>query len=126
MKTILTILLAFTIPTYADTCPVAPIKKGQSAPCDGFYFNKDAENQADQYRDDANFYKKLSDSLTQKTNIMQDENDVLQKRLDLYIKESSTLTKEQTSRDNTEEFIRIGCFSLGILVTALIVRNIRQ
>jgi hypothetical protein len=127
ISTILILLFSLnSISTLADICDVAPIKKGAAAPCDGFYFNKDAENQAEQYRADADFYKKLSTAQGTKTQLMQDENDTLQKRLNLYIQESKDLSKQQAKSETTETLIRIGFFSLGVIVTALIARNVRN
>lgn len=111
--------------SFADTCDVAPIKQGQPAPCDGYYFNKDAENRAEQARDDADFYKKLSNAQGYKSGILQDENDVLQKRLNLYIQESKDLSEAKAKSETTETLIRVGYFTLGVLVTALIARNVR-
>jgi hypothetical protein len=122
---ILSICLTVGSVSGADNCDVAPIKKGTPAPCDGFYFNKDAENTAEQARSDADFYKKLSSAQTDKTNILEDENNVLQKRLNLYVQESKELSKEKAKSETTETLIRIGYFSLGVFVTALVARNVR-
>lgn len=105
---------------------VQPVAEGNTVFCDGFLFSHAAEKQAEQYRADADFYKKYSDQLNAKIGLEENENDVLQKRLNLYIQESSQLAKEQASKNTTEDLIRIGCFSLGVLVTALIVRNVRN
>jgi len=125
IKYCLCIILCLGQLSYGDTCDVAPIKKGDAAPCDGFYFNKDAEHQAEQYRDDALFYKSYSDKLNEKVKIEADENDVLQKRVNLYLQESNTLAAEVSRRDNNETIYRFGYFLLGIVVTGLAVRNIR-
>lgn len=113
-------------PTLDQNCPVAPIKQGEKAPCDGFYFNKDAENRAEQARDDADFFKKLSSAQSEKTNLLEDENNVLQKRLNLYIQESKDLSQAKARAETTETLIRVGYFTLGVLVTALVARNVRQ
>lgn len=112
---------------FADTnCPVTPIKKGDPAPCDGFYFNRDAENQAEQARSDADFYDKLAQAQANKSAILEDENTILQKRLNLYIQESKDLSQAKAKSQVTEDLIRIGCFSLGTILTVLIVRNVRN
>lgn len=124
-KILISLSLIFSSPTYADTCDVKPVKKGDAAPCDGFYFNKDAEHQAEGYRDDATFYKSYSDKLNEKIKLEADENDVLQKRVNLYLQESQTLAQEVSKRDNNEGLYRFGYFLLGIVVTGLAVRNVR-
>lgn len=124
-KILISLTLFFSSPIYSDTCNVAPIKKGVAAPCDGFYFNKDAEHDAEQYRDDAIFYKSYSDKINEKVKLESDENDVLQKRVNLYLQESKTLADEVSKRDNNEGLYRFGYFLLGIVVTGLAVRNIR-
>jgi hypothetical protein len=106
--------------------PVKPIHQGEVVDCDGFRFSPDAEQQAEQARDDASYYQKYAYQLKEKAALEQDENDVLQKRLNLYIQESSQLAKEKASKDTTEDIIRIGYFSLGVIVTALIARNVQR
>lgn len=131
-KTIIGLFLAFSITTNAQAganqpCDqVDPVKKGDVIKCDGFYFPPDVEKQAEQYRADADFYKKLSTAQGTKTDILEDENSVLQKRLNLYVQESKDLSKEKAKSETTETLIRIGYFSLGVLVTALVARNVRQ
>src|SRR5271165_2016352 len=123
---LLCLLIGFSPYSYADCQQdVQVIKQGQSANCDGFLFSPGAESQAEQYRNDANFYKKYSDQLDQKSKLEEDENTVLQKRLSLYIDESRKLEEAKAHEQVTEDLIRIGCFSLGVIVTALIARNVR-
>lgn len=123
---ILSLCLTMSSICGADNCDVAPIKKGAAAPCDGYFFNKEAENQAEQARDNVDVYRKLAIEETSKANLLQDENDVLQKRLNIYVQESKSLSQEKAKSDTTESLLRIGYFSLGVIVTALIARNVRN
>lgn len=126
MKKITILCLTVSLSGFADTCNVAPIKKGDPAPCDGFYFNKDAENEAEKDRADSDFYQKYSYQLSRKMSLEEDENTVLQKRLTLYIDESKKLEEGKAKEKTTEDLIRIGYFSLGVLVTALVARNVQR
>lgn len=119
------IILSLFLISSSAFANVTPIKKGDVATTDGFLFDSSSMDQADQYRADARFYKLYSDQLVNKSDIEENENTILQKRLNLYIQESSQLAKEQASKNTTEDLIRIGYFSLGVLVTALIARNVR-
>lgn len=125
-RIILTIILLFTSPIYAD-CPkdVQVIKQGQEANCDGFLFSNAAERQAEEYRSDSLFYKSYSDKLQEKIKLEATEIDILQQRLNLYIQESNTLSNEVAKRDNNESLYRFGYFVLGVITTGLLVRNLR-
>jgi hypothetical protein len=125
---ILLVILGLSVPTigYADNCNVAPIKKNAPAPCDGFYFNKDAEKQAETYRDDVSYYKALSDKLTDRAKTQDNENAVLEQRLKLYMDETQSLSKDIATHDSNETWIRLGYFVLGVVGTGLVVRNLRQ
>jgi hypothetical protein len=124
---ILLILTLLPSLAFADCAQnVQVIKQGQTANCDGFVFSDAGEKQAEQDRSDALFYKSYSDSLTQKTTLQANENDKLQKRLNLYVQESSTLSTQVAKQNSNEGLYRFGYFLLGIVVTGLAVRNVRQ
>lgn len=126
LKIILTTILLFTTPIYADCLKdVQVIKQGQEASCDGFLFSNTAEKQAEEYRSDSLFYKSYSDKLQEKIKLEDNEIDILQKRLNLYIQESNALSNEVAKRDNNEGLYRFAYFVLGIVTTGLLVRNIR-
>ncbi len=91
--------------------PVQPIKKGMEATCDGYLFSPDAESSA---------YK-----ATRISELQKEENEILQKRLDLYIKQSDVLAKELAKRDNTEDLYRIAYFVGGILITGYLATNLK-
>ncbi len=126
-KFIITSILIIQSACYAD-CPqpVQPIKSGDKANCSGFIFSDAAEKQAEQYRSDSLFYKSYSDGVIQKDKLISDQNDVLQKRLNLYVQESSTLSTAIAKKDSNESLYRFGYFILGVVATGLIVRNLRQ
>lgn len=111
--------------TVACDNPVSPIHTGEVAPCDGFIFSNDAEKQAEGYRADSQFYKSYSDQLNQKIKLEEDENSVLQQRLNLYVQESRTLAQDTAKHDSNESLFRFGYFLLGVLATGLVVRNVR-
>jgi hypothetical protein len=91
--------------------PVQPISEGQSANCTGYLFSDKAESDA---------YK-----ATRIAELQKEENEILQKRLDLYIKQSETLAKQISKKDSTEGFVRIGYFVLGAVLTGVIASNVR-
>lgn len=88
-------------------------------------FSDAAEKDAATARDDAAYYKKMSDKLGERSKLQDDENAVLEQRLKMYMDATSNLSKEVATRDTTESYIRIGYFVLGVVVTGLAVRNIR-
>lgn len=126
-KVALATILFLNTATYADCQQkVQPIKAGAVAACDGFLFSPDAEKEAEQYRDDADFYKNLSSKLQEKSDIEANQNQVLEKRLQLYITESSTLSDKVAQKNTTEGLYRFAYFALGVITTTLVVRNVHQ
>lgn len=128
-KVILSCLLAFNAPVFADSgsCPqnVQVIHQNEKANCDGFLFSGPAEQAAEQDRDDSKYYKSLSDALQSKTDLQAEENQILEKRLKLYMDSTQSLSQDVAKRDSTETWVRLGYFVLGVLGTSLVVRNLR-
>jgi len=122
-KAILAFLLIFNSPAFAN---VTPIKKGDTATTDGFLFDRNSEAQAEQDRSDAAYYKSLSDKQADKITLEENESKILDDRLQLYIKESNTLAKDKANSDFNEKLLLFGSFSLGAIITTLVVRNARQ
>lgn len=99
---------------YSTECldRVQPITEGQVAQCKGFLFSPSAEEDA---------YK-----ATQISTLQKEENEILNRRLELYMKESDVLAKEVSQRNNTEGLYRVCYFALGVLVTGYIASNVKR
>lgn len=99
--------------SYGSTCskPVSPIKQGDVATCDGFIFSKEAENEA---------YK-----ATKLVPLLEEENKILEKRINLYIKSNDELLKYVDRKESTETLIRGLYFISGVLITGYIAANIK-
>lgn len=97
--------------SYAD-CPknVQPIKQGQTANCDGFLFSPSSEESAYKDKELASLYKS--------------ENEILQERLELYMKQSDVLANNVSDHDTKDSLIRLGYFSLGAILTGLIASRV--
>lgn len=110
-----------------DPCPkdVQVLQKGATANCDGFLFSHTAESNAEADRNNAAYYKSLSDSLDQKTKVQADENQVLEQRLKLYMDSTQSLSTDLAKRDTNESLYRFIYFGIGVITTGLIVRNLR-
>lgn len=121
-RTALALLLIFNSPAFAT---VTPIKQGQPAPYNGFVFDYDSESEAEQARTDASYFKRLSDKQAEKIALQDNESQILEKRLQLYINESNVLAKDRATTELTERLYILGAFALGVIATGLIVRNIR-
>lgn len=142
-KFLLAFSLLFTQPVYSQesgggppaiwimaaegaTCPhVEPIEKGKPAPCDGFYFSDEAEKDAADAKRDAEFNQKINDQLVKKSEGQAKENEILERRLNLYIQQSEVLSKDVARRDNTENLYRVLYFGLGAVLTGFIAANVR-
>lgn len=104
----------FNNPSRATECSakVQPIREGQAAQCSGYLFSPEAESEA---------YK-----ATQISKLQKEENEILNKRLDLYIKQSDVLAKQLSRKDNTENLYRFAYFGLGVVITGMIAANVNR
>ncbi len=92
--------------------PVQAIQEGEKANCSGFLFDKKTEEAA---------YK-----ATRIVELQEKENQILEKRLELYVKQSEALAKELAKKKNTEEFVRVFYFIGGALITGIVARNVNR
>lgn len=128
----LAFILVLSTPVYSDTfvivqdgcANVVPIKKGDPAPCNGFYFPDNAEKEAAQAKKDAEYFSDLADAYQKKSELQTDENNVLEQRLKLYMDTTQNLSKDLAQRDNTDSLYRFLYFGLGIVVTGVIVNRV--
>lgn len=110
------------IPAHGGSCPqnVTPIKKGEVAVCDGFLFSDEAEKQASKALDDSKYYKALSDKLFEREALSTKENDIMQRRLDLYISQSKVLAEQNVKYEDRTFWQNTGYFVLGAAATGLL------
>ncbi len=110
--TIIVGLLSLWVPNANAGCPkpVSPIRTGEVAVCDGYLFSPEAESEA--YK-----AKRISE-------LQEEENKILQTRLDMYIKQSDILAKEVGKRDNMDGLYKFLYFGLGVVVTGAIAHNV--
>ena len=95
-KSALIFILIFQSMTSFASCkdPVTLLNISQSAPCTGFLFSPDAEKQAAEDHNNAKYYKILSESLVARQELQVKQNEILDKRLQLYMDQSLTLAQE--------------------------------
>lgn len=105
---------------------VQPIKEGQVANCSGFLFSDEAERTASKARDDAEYYRALSDLYLKKSDLQSEQSKILEERLKLYMDQSDRLIKERNSVQSTEKWLLLGAFALGVVATGFVVKNVRQ
>ena len=105
---------------------VVLIEKGTAAQCTGFLFSPEAEAQAASDSRDAKYYKLINEQLVNRQKLMQDQTDILDKRLKLYMDQSHELSKELNKRDRYDTWENIMWFSLGIIATGLAVSGAKN
>lgn len=88
---------------------VQPIEKGQAAQCDGYLFSPGAEETAAKAVETAK--------------LREQENDILNRRLELYIKQSDVLATEVSRRRVTDDLYRGLYFVAGAIVAGYIAVN---
>lgn len=116
------VVTAFTFsisPIWADTCDkrVQPIKSGETAPCSGFLFSDEAEKDAARARDDAKYYKELSDKLIERNKVVDKESEILERRLQLYVTQSDMLAEKLTKEESKDFWQKALYFGLGAIIT---------
>ncbi len=120
-------LITISTPIYADCSkPVQVIEQGQTAECKGFLFSPQAEHDAANDRDNMDYYVNMNEAYRARQKLQEDENQVLEQRLKLYMDSTTNLSKEVASRDNNSNLYNVVWFGLGVIATALVVRNVRQ
>lgn len=135
-KILIILSLVFSPMSYAQTIPfiissdgcsqVKPIDKGQPAPCDGYFFPEEDMNQAQADRLQATYLGEINTLLVQKSELEGKENEILQRRLELYQKQANTLSEDVARRESNESLYRIGYFALGAVITGFIAANVRK
>lgn len=116
-KTVLIVLILGLFQTSWANCPedIQVISKGDIANCDGLLFSPEASKKADQAIQDSKYYKGLSDKLEERKTLADKENDILSKRLQLYVDQSQTLATQVTD----DKYQKMIYFGLGVLATGL-------
>lgn len=113
LKNIITIIISLSLfyNTASAEClkPVTSIKKGTSAPCDGYIFTPEAE--AENYRklEQSKLYKELSEN-------QEEQNNLVQERLNNYIQYSNDLNSELRKQQVRSDLTKVVYFLAGALV----------
>jgi hypothetical protein len=105
---------------------VTLLQKGDPSPCTGFLFSPDAEAQAESDSRDAKYYKLLSERLDERSVLILNQNEILEKRIQLYIEQNNTLANEVVKKERRSEWQKVGYFLLGVGVTSLAVYGAAQ
>lgn len=111
---------------HADCDKVTPIDKGQVSQCDGYYFPEKDMIRAQSAELESTFLGQINIALVKKSELENKENEILQRRLELYQKQASALSEDVARRDSNESLYRIGYFALGALVTGFIASNVSK
>lgn len=133
MRQLLAIIMIFNIGicnnlALASDCTesVTLIEKGTPAQCTGFLFSPEAEQQAASDSSDSNYYKLINKKLTDRQDLMAKQNEILDKRLKLYMDQSHVLSQELQRKENTSTLKQVGWFLLGIGVAGLAIHGAGQ
>lgn len=129
LKTILILELLTPIQSGAATqCPddIQVLNKGQVANCDGLLFSPEASKKVDENQEDLKHYKTLSEKLQVRQDYMNKENEILDKRLKLYVDQSNGLAERLISQENRSGWEKAFYFGLGVIVTGVAVHGAAQ
>lgn len=129
IKSVLSFILIFNmaIPAFAKCeYPVSYIKEGMPAFCTGWLYTDDANNQAAQDHADVKYYKLINKKLTDRQELQQKQNEILDKRLQLYMNQSHQLSQELQRQKSNSKWENVLWFSLGIVATGIAVYGAGQ
>lgn len=128
MRVFMAIILFWTQVTFANECPedIQIIEKGQVANCDGLLFSKEAALEVDKTQKDAKYYKELSTNLLERRELTNKEISVLDKRLKIYMDQSTLLAKEVHRKEKQDKWQQFIWFGLGVLATGVAVHGAGQ
>jgi hypothetical protein len=109
-----------TIVHAATECikPVTHLNEGTLVPCEGFLFSPKTELEV--RIKVANY-----DNMVTLTNNTQEYNNILYNRVTNLQEQNIILSQELNGRSNIEAYKLLGVFTLGSLITTLIVKNLK-
>ena len=130
MKNLLTFILIYTlaVPGFASDCQesVTLIEKGTPAQCTGFLYSPDADAQAASDHRDVKYFRLINEKLTERQDLMLQQNQILDKRLKLYMDQSHVLSQELQRKERQSEWAKVGWFLLGIGITSIAIYGAGQ
>jgi len=128
LKSLLIVLIFTLSQTTWANCPedVQVLNKGQVANCDGLLFSPDASQKVDETQQDAEYYKQLSDQLYKRRDLSIKETDNLDKRLKLYMDQSTLLAQQLHKKEKEDKWQKIIYFGLGVFATGVAVYGASQ
>lgn len=127
MRILLATIFLFSQVTFA-ACEndVELLKKGEVSPCTGLLYSPAADDEANRAFENAEKFKNINDLLVKKNIAMETQNEIVEKRLNLYITESQILAERLTKKENRSEWQKVLYFSLGVLATGIAVYGAKQ
>ena len=119
IKTILLVILVNQ--TVWAGCPdsIQVITKGQVANCDGLLFSPEASKQVDENKQDLDYYKNLSEKLQIRKGYTDQEINILDQRLKLYVDQSQALAVQVNRNESDDKWQKIMYFGLGVFATGI-------
>lgn len=113
----------------AQAAQVVPLKKGEVAPFAGVLFDPPAEQKMRLTAEQLDYYKALSESQSKINQKLVETNQIMDDRLQLYLKQNDVLASRLTESRDSAWWERAGMFVLGAVLTGAIsygvVRTLR-
>ena len=127
MKILIASIFLFTQVSWA-ACQedVQLIRKNEVANCTGYLYSPGADEKANDVFEERDYLKDTNDLLTKKNNIILSQNEILERRLELHIKQGDILAKQLVRKENQVYCNKTIYFTLGILATGLAVKSVQQ
>ena len=122
MKYLLCILLMLPQMSFANCVEeVQLIEKGQAANCTGFLFSPDAQEKAVEAVEDVEYLSKVNEKLIRRQDLSDKHMNILDTRLNLYLKQSQVLATELHRKEKEDKFQKFIYFGLGVFATGIAV-----
>lgn len=126
MKKLINFIAVFLLISFPSQAEVRLLQEGDKAPYKGYLFDIETEKKIRIDLLQLDYYKALDQHNIKIIKLMQDNEDLMNKRIELYQKQNLNLNEQLASSKDINTIERIVWFGLGILATGFAFYGARQ
>lgn len=126
MKKLINFIAVFLLISFPSQAEVRLLQEGDKAPYKGYLFDIETEKKIRIDLLQLDYYKALDQHNVKIIKLMQDNEDLMNKRIELYQKQNLNLNEQLASSKDINTIERIVWFGLGILATGFAFYGARQ
>lgn len=126
MKKLINFIAVFLLISFPSQAEVRLLQEGDKAPYKGYLFDIETEKKIRIDLLQLDYYKALDQHNVKIIKLMQDNEDLMNKRIELYQKQNLNFNEQLASSKDINTIERIVWFGLGILATGFAFYGARQ